>query len=137
LALSSLLLGSRTAAPETTNASAISDTPPNTVAMSVNHSFSPNGFLRFLVLVYNAALAPADSKPDVAIQVQIVRDEQPVTTTALKKITVAGIPDLTKIPYAAEVSLNGLPAGRYLLQVTVVDRISKKSASQQSRFEIN
>jgi hypothetical protein len=45
--------------------------------------------------------------------------------------------DLTKIPYAAEVSLNGLPAGRYLLQVTVVDRISKKSASQQSRFEIN
>ena len=137
LALSSLLLGSRTAAPETTNASAISDTPPNLVALSIDHSFSHNGFLRFLVLVYNAALAPADSKPDVAVQVQIVRDEQPVTTTALKKISVEGITDLTKIPYAAEVSLNGLPAGRYLLQVTVVDRISKKSASQQSRFEIN
>jgi hypothetical protein len=89
------------------------------------------------VLVYNAALAPADSKPDVAVQVQIVRDEQPVTTTALKKISVEGVKDLTRIPYAAEVSLSGLPAGRYLLQVTVVDRVSKKSASQQSRFEIN
>ena len=137
LALSSLMLGSRTAVPETTNASAISDTPPNPVALSINHNFSPDGYLRFLVLVYNGALAPADSKPDVAVQVQIVRDEQPVTTTALKKISVEGVSDLTKIPYAAEVSLNGLPVGRYLLQVTVVDRVSKKSASQQSRFEIN
>jgi len=90
-----------------------------------------------MVLVYNAALSPADSKPDVAVQVQIVRDEQPVTTSALKRIAVEGIADLTRIPYAAEVSLNGLPAGRYLLQVTVVDRVSKKSASQQSRFEVN
>ena len=137
LALSSLMLGSRAAGVETTNPAAISDTPPNMVALSIDHNFSPNGFLRFLVLVYNAALAPADSRPDVAVQVQIVRDEQPVTTTALKKISVEGLTDLTKIPYAAEVSLNGLPAGRYLLQVTVVDRISKKSASQQSRFEIN
>jgi VWFA-related protein len=137
LALSSLMLGSRTAGPETTNASAISDKPPNPVALSIDHNFSADGFLRFLVLVYNAALAPGDSKPDVAIQVQIVRDEQPVTTTALKKISVEGVTDLTKIPYAAEVSLNGLPAGRYLLQVTVVDRVSKKSATQQSRFEIN
>ena len=137
LALSSLMLGSRAAGAETTNSAAISDTAPNMVALSIDHNFSPNGFLRFLVLVYNAALAPADSKPDVAVQVQIVRDEQPVTTTALKKISVEGMTDLTKIPYAAEVSLNGLPAGRYLLQVTVVDRISKKSASQQSRFEIN
>ena len=137
LALSSLLLGSRTATSETTNASAISDTPPNPVSMSIDHHFSPNGFLRFMVLVYNAALSPADSKPDVAVQVQIVRDEQPVTTSALKRIAVEGIADLTRIPYAAEVSLNGLPAGRYLLQVTVVDRVSKKSASQQSRFEVN
>jgi VWFA-related protein len=135
LALSSLLLGARTATAETTNASATTNTPP--VALSINHNFSSDGYLRFLVLVYNAALAPADSKPDVAVQVQIVRDEQPVTTTALKKISVEGITDLTKIPYAAEVSLNGLPAGRYLLQVTVVDRVSKKSASQQTRFEIN
>ena len=137
LALSSLMLGSRKATPETTNASAISDTLPNPVALSIDHRFSPDGFLRFMVLVYNAALAPTDSRPDIAVQVQIVRDEQPVTTTALKKISVEGISDLTKIPYAAEVSLNGLPAGRYLLQVSVVDRISKKSASQQTRFEIN
>lgn len=137
LALSSLLMGARSPAAPTTNASAITDDLPTTVPLSINHNFSPNGYLRFLVIVYNAALAPADAKPDLAVQVQIVRDEQPVTTTALRKITVDGLGDLTRIPYAAEVSLSGLPAGRYLLQVTVVDRVAKKSASQQNRFGID
>ena len=136
LGLSSVLLGARAREAETTNASATSDIP-STVALSIDHNFTHDGFLRFLVIVYNAALAPVDSKPDAAIQVQIVRDGQPVTTTALKKIAVDGVQDLTRVPYAAEVSLNGLPAGRYLLQVTVVDRVAKKSATQQSRFEIN
>jgi VWFA-related protein len=137
LALSSLLMGVRPAPTGQTAPAASAETPPNPVSMSVNHHFSADGFLRFLVIVYNATPAPSDAKPDVAVQVQIVRDEQPVTTTPLRKISIDGLPDLTRIPYAAEVSLNGLPAGRYLLQVTVVDRIGKKSASQQNRFEID
>jgi hypothetical protein len=119
-----------------TNTSAVADNGQGGVALSVNHHFSHDEFLRFLVIVYNAALAPADSKPDVAVQVQIVRDEQPVTTTALRKISVEELKDFARVPYAAEVGLNGLPSGHYLLQVTVVDRVAKKSASQQSRFEI-
>lgn len=137
LALSSLLMGVRTPPAGQTMPAANPDAPPDPVSLSVNHHFSPDGFLRFLVIVYNATLAASDAKPDVAVQVQIVRDEQPVTTTPLKKISIEGLPDLSRIPYAAEVSLNGLPAGRYLLQVTVVDRIGKKSASQQNRFEID
>ncbi|MEP6819658.1 MAG: VWA domain-containing protein [bacterium] len=136
LALSSLMLGAR-AASTTTNASAITDDLSSPVPLNINHNFSPNGYLRFLVIAYNAALAPSDSKPDLAVQVQIVRDGQPVTTTALRKISVEGLPDLARIPYAAEISLSGLPSGRYLLQVTVVDRVAKKSASQQNRFVID
>jgi VWFA-related protein len=135
LALSSLLLGARLP-PAISNASADAGSLPDSVELSIGHHFSPAGYLRFLVVVYNATPAPTDAKPDVAIQVQIVRDEQPVVTTALKKVSIAAVPDLMRIPYAAEVSLSGLPAGRYLLQVTVVDRVAKKSASQQSRFEI-
>jgi VWFA-related protein len=137
LALSSVMMGLRIPLSETANASAITDSLLNTVALSVNHNFAPGGYLRFLVITYNATLAPADSKPDVAIQVQIVRDQQPVITTALKKLSVEGVSDLTRIPYAAELSLIGLPPGKYLLQVTIVDRVAKKSASQQNRFEIN
>lgn len=136
LALSSVLMGVRTPGAGTTDPATNADSIPNPVALSIDHNFSPNGFLRFLVIVYNAALATSDAKPDLAIQIQIVRDAQPVTTTPLRRISIEGIPDLTRIPYAAEVSLKGLPAGRYLLHVTVVDRIGKKSASQQNRFEI-
>ena len=135
LALSSLLLGLR-ATPANDTAPASTNTPTNPVDLSISHNFSANGFLRFIVFVYNAAPAATDSKPDVAIQLQIVRDGLPVVTTALKKISVADIPDLTRLPYAAEISLVGLPSGRYRLQVTVVDRVAKKSATQQTRFEI-
>ncbi|HEV7683554.1 MAG TPA: VWA domain-containing protein [Pyrinomonadaceae bacterium] len=137
LALSSVMMGVRTPLSDATNASNVAGNMPNPVAVSIDHNFTPNGFLRFLVITYNAALAPADAKPDVAIQVQIVRDQQPIITTPLRKLTIEGLADLTQIPYAAEVSLDGLPVGRYILQVTVVDRVAKKSASQQNRFEIN
>ncbi|HEV7746725.1 MAG TPA: VWA domain-containing protein [Pyrinomonadaceae bacterium] len=137
LALSSVMMGVRTPLSDTTNASTVAGSLPSPVAVSIDHHFAPDGYLRFLVITYNAALAPADSKPDVAIQVQIVRDQQPIITTPLKKLSIQGLPDLARIPYAAEVSLEGLPVGRYILQVTVVDRVAKKSASQQNRFEIN
>ena len=135
LALSSLLIGLRLP-PSISNASANAANISDSVDLSIAHHFAPNGYLRFLVAVYNAARAPADSKPDVAIQIQVVRDGQPVITTALRKILTEGVADLATIPYAAELSLNGLPAGRYFLHVTVVDRVTKQSASQQTRFEI-
>ncbi len=134
LALSSLMMGVRNA-PVINNASATPD-ELGPVDFSVSHHFSPNGFLRFLVMIYNASPAPADAKPDVAIQVQVLRDAQPVLTTALRKVSVQDIPDTTRIPYAAEVALNGLPAGRYILHAIVVDRVTRKSAAQQTRFEI-
>ena len=134
-ALSSLLMGVREL-PTISNASAISQDGPPPVELSINHNFSANGYLRFLVFVYNAALAPADSKPDVAVQIQMVRDGEPVVTTAQRKVSTEDFTDLARIPYAAEISLGGLPAGQYVLQVTVVDRIAKRSASQQTHFEI-
>jgi VWFA-related protein len=135
LALSSVLLGVR-AQPTINNASATARDNSSPVEFSITHSFSASGYLRFMAFVYNAALAPADSKPDVAIQVQVVRDGQPVVTAALQKVSTEGVTDLARIPYAAEISLSGLPAGQYLLQVTVVDRIAKRSASQNTRFAI-
>lgn len=133
LALSSLLIGVR--AQSTTNNTSPSnqDLP---VELRITHNFSSSDYLRFVVFVYNAVRAPVDSKPDLAIQVQIVRDDQPVVTTPLKKISIEDVADLGRIPYAAETSLSGLPAGHYLLKVTVVDRVVKRSASQQTRFEI-
>jgi len=134
LALSSVLLGKRPAG----EPAIVVDGQElqNSVGMSVNHRFSSGDFLRFLIFAYNAGRAANDAKPDLALQVQILRDEQPVVTTPLKRMTVDPSTDLSRVPYAAEVALGGLPAGRYLLRLTAVDRVSKTTASQQARFDI-
>lgn len=135
VALSSLNIGQRPSTP-TTNASATGAVTNELVDLSVDRHFLPSSHLRFVIYVYNAARG-ADSKPDVALQVLLVRDNQPVITTPLKKVNIEGFPDLDRIPYAAELSLAGLTPGRYLLKVNVVDRVSKRSASQETRIDID
>jgi VWFA-related protein len=134
LALSSMVLGSR-AQPAISNASATADLA-NATELRVGQRFSPNDFLRFMLFIYNPKPDPAGSKPDVALQVQVVRDGQPVVTGPLAKLSVDGVEDLKRIPYAAEIALQGLPSGRYLLQVAVIDRVARRSATKQARFEI-
>ncbi|HKG61328.1 MAG TPA: VWA domain-containing protein [Pyrinomonadaceae bacterium] len=132
LAMSSLLLGERTQAMMTN----VSNDGVDPVALSASHRFHRESMLRFLIFAYNGALSPTDQKPDVAVQVQVVRDDQPVVTTALRKLTTDGIADLTRIPYAAEIPLNELLPGRYLLNVTLIDRVSKQSTSRQTHFDV-
>jgi len=133
LTMSSLLLGERTQA-TMTNVSSPSGVSP--VALSASHRFRRQSTLRFLIFVYNAALSPADQKPDVAVQVQVIRDDQPVLTTALRKVTAEGVLDMARLPYAAEIPLNELLPGRYLLQVTLIDRVTKQSISRQTHFDV-
>jgi len=134
LTLSSVIIGRHAPTP-TTNTPGNGQPVSEQVDLSIDRQYQRNSVLRFVFFVYNAARAPADSHPDVAAQVQILRDNQPVITTALKKIATEGV-DLDRLPYAADLSLADLPAGQYVLQVTAVDRVSKTSASQQNRFSI-
>lgn len=134
IALSSVLLGVR-AKPAISNAS-IYPVDFHATELRVASRFSSHDFLRFMVFVYNATVHPVGSKPDLAIQIHVVREGQPVVTSPLKKLSVEGIYDLKRIPYAAEVSLEGLRAGRYLMQISVVDRVAKTSASQQALFDV-
>lgn len=133
LAMSTLLLGERTPAMMTN----VSDTNAlNQVSLSASHRFNRQSNLRFLVFAYNSAPAPTDKNPDVAIQVQVVRDNQPVVTTALRKLATEGVTDLTRLPYAAEIPLGELQPGRYLLKVTLIDRVSKQSTTRQTNFDV-
>ncbi|MEP6635953.1 MAG: VWA domain-containing protein [Acidobacteriota bacterium] len=134
VALSSLHLGERdpTILTNASATTAVSDS----VGLSIDHRFHLASYLRFLVFVYDAAISASDAKPDVALQVQLIRDNQPVVTTALKKVNTEDAKDLTRLPYAAEISLANLPIGRYILKVTVVDRVSKRSATQETPIEI-
>jgi VWFA-related protein len=133
-AMSSLLLGQREASPG--GNISINAGQQQAVNLSVAHHFSPSGFLRFLLFAYNPGLSTTDHQPDLAVQVQVVRDGQPVITAPLKKISTEGVEDLKRVPYAAEITLADLSSGRYQLVVSIVDRISKRSATQQVRFDI-
>ena len=134
LNLSSVLLGAR--APKPMSNVSVDPVAFSGTDLRVSNRFVRDDFLRFLVFTYNAATGSNGSKPDLAIQIQVVRDGQPVVTTPLKKVTVEQFDDLKRIPYAAEVALAGLRSGRYVLQISVVDRIAKTSATQQTRFEV-
>lgn len=135
LAMSSVLVGER-AGSDISNASTGATDDSKQVNISVDKRFHRGSFLRLLVYIYNSSLAPQSGKPDIAIQIQVIRDDQPVVTTALRKVDPEGVSDLTRLPYAAEVRLDDLRAGQYLLVVTALDRVSKRSTSQQTKFQI-
>ncbi|HEX7957864.1 MAG TPA: VWA domain-containing protein, partial [Pyrinomonadaceae bacterium] len=130
--MSSLFLGERTAG-QTARAEKVEDIP-RTVLLSVGRRFARTSHVRFLTYIYNAAQA-AGGEPDVALQVQVFRDDQPVLTAPLKKLAAGGSPPAA-LPYMAELSLGGFPAGRYVLQVTAIDRAAKASASRRASFVI-
>ncbi|HEY0376435.1 MAG TPA: VWA domain-containing protein [Pyrinomonadaceae bacterium] len=103
--------------------------------LSADHRFARTSKLRFLTFIYNAARGQDGSAPpDVAIQVQVIRDDRPVVTTTLRKVTPGA--DLARIPYAAELPLAGLTPGRYELKITAIDRLGKSGTSQRAAFEI-
>jgi VWFA-related protein len=133
LSLSSLIVGERKpgGAREKEGASQVEGVP-----FSVDHRFERSSHLRFLIYIYNAARgASGVAQPDVALQVQIFRDDQPVVTTPLRKIETDD-QDPARLPYAAEISLQAMRAGHYILKVTAIDRIAKTSASQHVKFEV-
>jgi hypothetical protein len=72
----------------------------------------------------------------VALQVQIFRDDQPVFTAPLRKVATEGMPDASRIPYAAELPLDSFPTGRYVLQLTAIDRAAKTTATRRAGFII-
>lgn len=132
LTMSSLLLGERTQAMMTN----VSNPGTSPVALSASHRFGRESTMRFLIFAYNGVLSPVDQKPDIVVQTQIVRDDQPVVTTALRKVTTDGVLDITRLPYAAEIPLAELLPGRYVLQITIIDRTSKQSTTRQTHFDV-
>jgi VWFA-related protein len=126
------------------------------VTINVDRRFARSSYLRFLTFIYNAtttsvAAPPAEVQPggttvntsvmkiptpDLAVQVQVFRDNEPIITAPLHKIDAEGT-DARRVPYAADVRLDDLQPGAYVLQVTVIDRPGKSSTSQKISFHID
>ncbi|MDT5262235.1 MAG: hypothetical protein QOC61_1239 [Acidobacteriota bacterium] len=133
LSLSSIFVGERTSGERLDDMKP--EEIPKSVMLSVGRRFARTSKIRFLTFIYNAAALPP-TKPDVALQVQVFRDDQPVFTAPLSKLKTEETEDLARIPYMAELGLGTFPSGRYVLQITAIDRTGKTSASQRTSFII-
>ncbi|HEY3027647.1 MAG TPA: VWA domain-containing protein [Pyrinomonadaceae bacterium] len=102
---------------------------------SVDRRFLRGSHLNFLTIIYNAAPA-GNGAPELDAQIQISRNGQAVVTSPLRKVVTDANTDLARIVYGGDIALQTLPAGRYLLQVTISDRIARTSAAQQVSFDI-
>jgi VWFA-related protein len=131
LTLGSLQLGERPA----TKAEGAAATERFVEQFNAERRFKRDAHLRFLTFIYNAAPGARGTSPDVAIQIQIFRNDRPVVTDEPRKVATEG-QDYSRIAYGAEISLNTLTIGRYVLQVTATDRTAKKSVSQRVDFTV-
>lgn len=135
LAMSSLLVGGQFVGSSQRHAS--KEGTPEQVQFSVDRRFKAGSHLNFLTIIYNAARgAQGSDAPNLEAQIRITRDGQQIVASPLRKIVPEPGVDLARIPYGADIGLKSLPAGRYLLQVTINDRNANTTASQQIFFDI-
>ena len=130
IVLSSIFLGER---PRTTDAAA--NAAPAQALVNPTRHFRHDAVMRFMLYIYNA-VPVGKSAPDVALQLQVFRDDQPVITAPLRRVITDGLTDFTVLPYAAELHLSDLPVGQYVLQATAIDRTAKTSANQRVKFTV-
>ncbi|MDQ3804009.1 MAG: VWA domain-containing protein, partial [Acidobacteriota bacterium] len=105
------------------------------VLLSVDRRFARSSSMRFVIFIHNAALGGA-ARPDVALQVQVFRDDQPVFTAPLIKVRADEPLDGGPLPYAAELPLETFPPGRYALQLIAIDRTAKATAKRRVNFVV-
>ena len=103
------------------------------VTVNANRRFARSSRMRFTTYIYNAGHNPA---PQLAVQIKILRGEQAVITPPEIKVSTDKVTNFANIPYTGEFPLSSLPPGSYVLQVTVMDRTSTASDSQQLRFTV-
>lgn len=109
--------------------------PPRSVTVNVDHRFSRGSVLRFQSYIYNAERGTAAA--DVEMQARILRNGAPVIVMPPAPLPTETTTDQLRLPYWAEIALDQLPPGRYLLQLTATDRRSKAAAIQETSFTVD
>lgn len=124
LALSSLLLSERKAA-------ATQD-----LVLNIERRFTRSSRMLLQVFVYNAARKAGEAKPDVTMEIDVLRKGVSVLNAPQHPLVTEGATDFDRIPYSAEIPLRGLTPGVYSLQVKAVDRNGKTEAKQSLNFVV-
>jgi VWFA-related protein len=137
LTLSSMLVGGQFAGSAQKQAAGAATAAAEQVQFSVDRRFKAGAHLNFLTIIYNAARgAGGAGAPELEAQIRISREGQTIVTSPVRKIKIEPTTDVARIPYGADIALQSLPAGRYILQVTINDRVAQTNETQQVTFDI-
>jgi VWFA-related protein len=102
------------------------------VQLSVDRQFERSSTIRYLIFAYNSS---KNVSPDLTIQTRVMQNGKAVLETPVRKLSTEG-QDPLRLAYAAEIPLNSLITGKYVLDVSVQDRSSKETSSRQIDFEV-
>src|SRR5208283_4097568 len=102
----------------------VADTDPATAAAL--RVFKPGDALTYQYLVFNA-LTDAAKRPELAVQTRIYREGKPVYAGQPMLPDVARAADSKRLLAGGHLMLaHGIPAGDYVLQVIVTDKLAKQ-----------
>ena len=104
---------------------------PDKVRVSVTRRFKRGSLLRYQTFIYNAS---GGRDADVAMQVEILRDGHTINKIPAGKLSTEAATDFARISFSKEVSLQQLPPGRYVLQISATDKKTGSTTSQQTDF---
>jgi VWFA-related protein len=122
--------------PATNDQEEISD-PDNSAAV---RRFHRGGILQYAFVIYNAQLDKATNRPQLATQVRLFRDGQPIFTGKEIPFPSESQADFQRLTAGGAIQLGtGMEPGEYVLQVIVIDALAKekyRTATQWIDFEI-
>jgi hypothetical protein len=135
LQMSSLFIGGR----ESISGKPIStslQTTPRPIKVSVDHHFATGSVLRFQTFLYVPSQTSSTDWSGLELAAGLMRNGRPVLAMPPAKVPRNTIANQPGLPYWAEIPLDRLAAGRYVLIVTAFDRDNKVRVSQQINFTI-
>lgn len=106
------------------------------VKLSAGRPLTRGAHLHFSTYVYNAVRSGAQLPPSITVRAVVVAGGRVLADTGECEVPTEGLDDLASLPYAGEISLEGLPPGPYVLHVTATDRGTGKSVTQLAKFSV-
>lgn len=106
------------------------------VQFSVDHSFSRHAPLSFVAFIYNGNRGEGlNSNSEIIGEAQLLRNGQTVLKLPPRVIETVK-QDRARISFGSVIKPDSLTPGRYILEVTVTDRITNTRASQRTAVTI-
>jgi VWFA-related protein len=104
------------------------------ISINPDRRFARSSRMRLQAQIFNAIRGA--SAPDLTLELQLSRDGQVLIATPPTPVSTQGVTDFGRVPLIAEFPLDAFQPGRYLLKMTITERATKRTITQQTDFAV-